>query len=776
MKQSFIAICSLLTLILQVIIPSAALANTVDVAPENTPKNSFHCTHSAAGVLHQMQKLAGQQEFMTIRHRGDFDATTPENSMQAFRNSYSSCRPGVETDLRRTADDHLVMFHDTHIGKMMEPTYDPETNTGPNAELSTLTLSQLKEKNLVTIDRNPTNYKILTFHEFLQDAVTQGAASLLFVEIKSDNDVHATVREVLAFHKAFPEADIFDRVVFKFRLSAYPTFQLWKDSLKDLYELPRTPLTQVAVSRAIANEVDKRFDLSTPPGMTPSYYGTKTWAESNATTDGVLSVEVTMKDSVGFYNNFPHRGYGDRAPFAEIERYYAPRDISESNTRKGTMAQLTALVRASNKPLGQFVPIPDWVLWRKNFTDWEKPLPSVWGNTTQITPKDAYFQNNSKCCYALQFRIADHGNDPEQNDLRMLLPWLEDIGATVLTSDDTDSIDYYFEGRGKLYNIGQVWDGTIEPAPAAMNSLISSNTNQRFTSPLMMVSIDSIRVNDIDGEAPGDLYGSVSISDDSSYGTVLFERTAENSLPIYPNQYMPLTGPPGTETPYAFSGQALFHGGDISVELWDRDTLSPDDLIAYAKINIAATTEEIKQSYKTTAGVEHEIPGKGKYTTHGSVTINYSIRRHWTNFEIAKLTVNNIDGESPGNLFGTVIMSPNANPPQGTGSIFFHTEQDHALDIYPGSNVPLKLAQSPGFDTILLSVDLEDYDTISPNDCVAKGAFYLNKFYPPDEIVPRNIGCPREPNNVTAYTTWNASMNRKERTSTFVPTIDGDGS
>ncbi|WGD37480.1 glycerophosphodiester phosphodiesterase family protein [Lysinibacter sp. HNR] len=780
MKRSFITLFSLLVLILQVIVPSAALANTTVGSLGGALRDNSHCTDTAAEALIKLQRLEGKQEFMTVRHRGDFDAVTPENSLQAFRNSYSYCRPGVETDVRRTADGQLVMFHDTNIGKMMEPTYNPEAGTGPNAALNSLTLGQLKQKNLVTIDRQPTNYKILTLQEFLQDAVDQEAESLLFIEIKSDDDVAQAVREVLAFHQAAPRAKIFDRVVFKFRLSAYPTFELWQDSLKDLPELPRIPLTQVAVSRVIADNVDRRTDIPVPSGMTPSYYGTKTWAESDATADGVLSVEVTMKDSTGFYETTARSGYGDRAPFAKIEQYYAPQDLSERNTREGTMAQLTALVRASNKPLGQFVPIPDWVMWRKNFTEWDKPLPSVAGNATAITPKDAYFQNDSRCCYALQFRIADQGNDPEQNDLRILLPWMEDIGATVLTSDDTDSIDYYFEGRDKLYNIGQVWDGgPLEPAPAAMNSLISSNTNQRFTSPLMMVSISSIQVNDIDGESPGDIYGNVSIRDESSYGTVLFDQSQGNNIPIYPHDYIPLTGPPGTENSNAFNGQALLHGGSISVELWDHDTFSPDDLIAYAQIEIPENTEEVSVTYKTGSGEQHEIPGKGTYTTYGSVTINYSVQRYWTNFVVEKLTVNNIDGESPGDLFGTVrLFQDGRNRLDWLDAIFFDRLSLRHIPVYPGDDVPLVLGQAPGFDSVHLEISLQDYDVISPNDCVAIGSLLLDKTQPIDQITGHELGCSWvDRQNTTTYTTWNASMNRKERLpSQFIPVTDGDGS
>lgn len=746
---------------------------TATALPEPAPVASAACTQTAAQVLAGLQNLRGQAQFTTVRHRGDFDAETPENSLGAFRNSFARCRPGIETDLRHTADGALVMFHDTHIGKMMEPTYVPETNTGPNAALTSLTLAQLRQKRLVTIDRQPSEWGIVTFEEFLADAVDQDGPSLLFVEIKDNGDILPAVRQTLDLHRRYPEANLFDRVVFKIRLNAFPTLASWKQATAAVSGLPRTPLTQVMVSRVIADDVDKRTDLGQPAGQTPSYYATSTWARANATTDGVLSVEVTMKDSVGFYETTHKRGAANGsvapAPYRDVE-YYAPAELSEANARPGTMAQLTALVRASGKPLGQFVPIPDWVMWRSGTVDWGRSLPSVVGNATPITPREAYFQNDSRCCYALEHRLADSGPDPEQNEQRTILPWMQDLGATVLTADDTDSIDYFFDLQGRLYDLGRpVAQTRIEPAPAAMNSLISPALNEdtrRLSPTMMMVSVRSVRVTDIDGENPGDLYGTVRISDASTVGRYALDvRRADSRShrPAYP------------EVRIDAAGQSLLGGGTLDIELWDRDRdASPDDLIAKRTVPLAPDKPDGDYSVSTFRGETHDIPGAGKKTTYGAVTVVYTVQRYWTNIELRDVTIVRIDGENPGDLFGT-IRTNHADQPARWSSYHFLLNRREWISIRPNQRVPLSSHSSPGFDLAGTTFDLWDADGGSSDDKIAQGTLTVDKRQTIDTPLVRPVS--GQYGSVLATTAWNARTNRVPlRPLGLAAVVTGDGS
>ena len=58
-----------------------------------------------------------------IGHRGA-SATHPENTIEAFRAAADAGAQGIELDVRRTADDVLVVFHDAHLasGEMIRET------------------------------------------------------------------------------------------------------------------------------------------------------------------------------------------------------------------------------------------------------------------------------------------------------------------------------------------------------------------------------------------------------------------------------------------------------------------------------------------------------------------------------------------------------------------------------------------------------------------------------------------------------------------------------
>lgn len=744
------------------------------VEPASDPE-AVSCTKAAAQVLAGLQQLGAQAQFTTVRHRGDFDTTTPENSLQAFRNSYRACRPGVETDLRHTKDGELVMFHDTHVGKMMEPTYDPVTNTGPNAALTSLTLAELKQKRLVDINRNATPHELVTLHEFLEDAAAQGGPSLLFIEVKDNGDILQAVEEVRVFSTLQPNANIFDRVVFKIKMSAFPTFASWKAATNALGGLPRTPLSQVMISRVIADEVDRRTDLGNPSTQTPSYFAARTWATANATSDGVLSVEVTMKDSVGFYDVEHRKGYADGTgtikPFADVE-YYSPTTMGESNARPGTMAQITAMVRASGKPLGQFVPIPDWVMWREGQIDWDRSLPSVVGNGTPISPRDAYFQNDSRCCYALQHRLADTGADPEQNEQRTMLPWLQDLGATVLTADDTDSIDFFFSQQGKLYDLGRpTAQSVVSPAPLEMNSVISPVVNQFQTvlrPTMMMVSVRSLEVTDIDGENPGDLYGNVRFWDASAQPREPLSITRANYRSHYPAH-------PAVAIDAA--GQSLLGRSTLRFELWDRDDdlISTDDLIAGRSITIPEDTPDGVYTVTTARDELFETSTKGSQRTYGSAKLTYTVQRYWINADLRQVRVDNIDGEDPGELYGTITTGHVLQDTRMRSDNFLARSNAYH-SIGPGGFVPLHSHSAPGFGWSVVMFDLWDDDgLLGTADPIANFELSItNRDTISDDTTTRHV---QAKGMVTVTTAWDAGTRRTpQRPLTVIPVEAADGS
>ncbi|MDN5667199.1 MAG: hypothetical protein L0G87_02235 [Renibacterium salmoninarum] len=207
----YAALCSLALAVsgMVVITPAAATPPAVPPAPQvaEEPAPPPRTEQVAAGtdlvkdcgktsleILEGLLEMGGTDEVTTVRHRGDFDADTPENSLLAFRNSYQARRPGIETDISKTKDGQFVLFHDTKIGKMLEPSYNPETDTGPNATLDSLTYKQLQEKNPIKIDRTASDQKGINLETFLTDYVKTKGRSIINLEIKNDQDVLNVIR------------------------------------------------------------------------------------------------------------------------------------------------------------------------------------------------------------------------------------------------------------------------------------------------------------------------------------------------------------------------------------------------------------------------------------------------------------------------------------------------------------------------------------------------------------------------------------------------------
>lgn len=60
---------------------------------------------------------------LVIAHRGA-SAAAPENTVEAFTKAVQMGADGIELDVRRTADDHLVVHHDAHLpdGRLIRST------------------------------------------------------------------------------------------------------------------------------------------------------------------------------------------------------------------------------------------------------------------------------------------------------------------------------------------------------------------------------------------------------------------------------------------------------------------------------------------------------------------------------------------------------------------------------------------------------------------------------------------------------------------------------
>ena len=98
--------------------------------------------------------MRASEEFINYAHRGASEYT-PENTMLAFYTGMYMGANGIETDVQRTKDGVLVLFHDE--------TVDRVTNgTGPLADFTLAELQQLD------VTKNGLVDKIVVFEDFLQ--------------------------------------------------------------------------------------------------------------------------------------------------------------------------------------------------------------------------------------------------------------------------------------------------------------------------------------------------------------------------------------------------------------------------------------------------------------------------------------------------------------------------------------------------------------------------------------------------------------------------------
>lgn len=92
--------------------------------------------------------------FVNYAHRGA-STYTPENTFLAFYTGMYMGATGIETDVQRTKDGVLVLFHDSTVDRMTN-------GTGPLADYT------LEELQALDITKNGFTDKIVVFEDFLQ--------------------------------------------------------------------------------------------------------------------------------------------------------------------------------------------------------------------------------------------------------------------------------------------------------------------------------------------------------------------------------------------------------------------------------------------------------------------------------------------------------------------------------------------------------------------------------------------------------------------------------
>ena len=119
-----------------------------------------------------------------LAHRGA-SAYAPENTLAAFYKAIELRPSGIETDLRRTLDGHLVIFHDDDVKK----------KTDGNGPISSYKLKELKQLDAGSwFSPVYKGERIITFEEFL---IFFGRRDLDFAIELKDPDIEKQTLELI---------------------------------------------------------------------------------------------------------------------------------------------------------------------------------------------------------------------------------------------------------------------------------------------------------------------------------------------------------------------------------------------------------------------------------------------------------------------------------------------------------------------------------------------------------------------------------------------------
>ena len=113
-----------------------------------------------------------------IAHRG-FSEKYPENTMLAFRKALEAGADGIETDLRLSRDEEVILFHDNSLKRI----------TGFKGSPEELTLAELKKLDAGNAEPIPALDELLQF--------IQGKATLI-LEIKYNSITYRRLCEIVA--------------------------------------------------------------------------------------------------------------------------------------------------------------------------------------------------------------------------------------------------------------------------------------------------------------------------------------------------------------------------------------------------------------------------------------------------------------------------------------------------------------------------------------------------------------------------------------------------
>ncbi|KAM7468900.1 hypothetical protein LguiA_007083 [Lonicera macranthoides] len=226
----------------------------------------------------------------------------------------------------------------------------------------------------------------------------------------------------------------------------------------------------------------------------------------------------------------------------------------------------------------------------------------------------------------------------------------------------------------------------------------TSDEGQCFLA-LPLVEVFSVRIDNIDGEDPGQLYGTITVNDglNTEY---IYDHTSSDPEDIKPGENASLKGP----------SQSMLAFGKFTIKLLLAE--KGNEII---NKDISWDACEIGNVYDKP--IFQKLDGN-----RGSATVNYAVLRNAVTAEIFITLMEG--GESTANVYGQVNAHYDNWEYPNTTCLLFNRSSDDYVDVRRWQKIPLlrSIVVVPLNGSLIVKASLYDYDKLSGDDEIAKGS------------------------------------------------------
>ncbi|OAA52026.1 hypothetical protein NOR_00619 [Metarhizium rileyi] len=242
-----------------------------------------------------------------------------------------------------------------------------------------------------------------------------------------------------------------------------------------------------------------------------------------------------------------------------------------------------------------------------------------------------------------------------------------------------------------------------------------------------------VMIDDIDGENPGDLFGTITVADNLGSQS-MFSVDKSDAVSTAPRTQLVLN-----------RARPIAADGDFTVylDLWDYDAdASPHDQISRGIVTWKAS--DANRRYDE--AIQTEI-----YGVNGKATVDYVVMRNPTKARIQVVLVNG-DGERPADIYGQISISS-----RFVQRDIFQRDSGDNVKLNPWSRLAETTVAVPLDDTLTIHANVWDHDADwSPDDQVAYGS----ATFTPKTSGKENRSLSGEYGSIIVSVTWEAEEYR----------------